>query len=146
MPEEGLDLDSGEQVLRRWKVEPVSAEGGVGRFGWLVLTPRRVLFHPMRGLLGSGRARGAPLFARSLEDIRSVSTHREYLRIGYGDRIEMPGLSIDGARFRLVRGASAEEVRASIERAQQDLRSSVRGTPAEKADERATSGSAPGPP
>ncbi len=111
------DLDPGEFLLGVWPAETARADGTGDRVGWLVLTDRRVLFYRRKGLLGRGAPERPPLFAQRLETIGGVTVRRYVLRVGYGDRIEIPGVAIDEQGFRLNRESSAENVRAEIERA-----------------------------
>lgn len=102
------DLEHGEQLLGVWAGEPVRPDGSVERPGWLVLTDRRVLFYRKSGLWGGGRLETPPKFGRRLEEIRSVEPQRFWMKIGYGDRVEMPGISVDELRTRLNRNASSQ--------------------------------------
>ncbi len=112
-----VDLEPGERTLRHWPAETARADGSSDRAGWLILTNHRVLFFRRSGLFAGGRAERPPAIFRRLEEIRAVAARRFWMSIGYGDRVEVPGLAIDAQTFRLNRESSAEEVRAAVEAA-----------------------------
>lgn len=97
-----IDLGRGERVLGHWRVEPAEEDRTTDRGGWLVLTNRRCLFFRKAGLLG-GRLEKPPQLTWFIESVQSVVAQRFWMRIGYGDRMEMPGVGIDGYGFRLPR-------------------------------------------
>ncbi len=124
-PVEQVDLEGGERVLRLWPVETTRPDGSADRAAWLVLTNHRASCFRRAGLFGPGRLEKPPLFERRLEQVRSVTVERFWMKIGYGDRLEVPGLAIDGHGFRLNRETSSAEVRTEVERARQARRSEL---------------------
>jgi hypothetical protein len=80
----------------------------------LVLTNRRCLFLRRAGLLGGRRFEKDPVFSRALEDLPAARPHRFYLRIGYGDRMEIPGLDLAGHEFQLDRETPSRNVLRQI--------------------------------
>ncbi len=106
-------LEPGESVLGSWTAE--AAEEGAARehLGCLGLTARRCLVYRRAGVLGGRRLEPTPTFSQPLGSLETVVPSRFWMRIGYGDRVELPGIAIGARRFRLVRGTdSAEVVRA----------------------------------
>ncbi len=63
-----------------------------------------------------------PRFARRLEELSTVEVHRYWMSIGYGDRVEIPGVVVDGQGFRLQRESSSSGVRSAIESARRSRR------------------------
>lgn len=120
-----VDLEPGERVLGAWRGEPVRTDGSVDRGGWLVLTDRRLLFYRRSGLWGPGRLERPPVFARRLEEVRSVTPQRLWMRIGYGDRVEMPGIGIDTEIVRLGRDAPLETLVGEIDGARTARRAAL---------------------
>lgn len=120
-----VDLEPGERVLGAWRGEPVRTDGRVDRGGWLVLTDRRLLFYRRSGLWGPGRLDRPPVFARRLEEVRSVTPHRLWMRIGYGDRVEMLGIGIDTETVRLGRDAPLEILVDKIDSARRARRAAL---------------------
>lgn len=112
-----VELEPGEVILGRWRAEPVWPGGRMGRGGWLVLTNKTLRFYLGAGLFRSGQPSGAPLRVWRLQDIRHVISENQSLTIGYGDRIPLPGVVVDGERFRLGREISAPQVVEFIDRA-----------------------------
>jgi len=74
------------------------------------------------GLLRGSRVERPAAFAWRLEDVRSVSAERFWMKIGYGDRLEMPGLAIDGQGFRLNREVPSRDVVEEILKARRSRR------------------------
>ncbi len=107
-----------EAVLRRWVAELVGPGESVVS-GELVLTDRQCAFVPARGFLRRPRGRSDATVRWRLEEVRTFSSRRFFLRIGYGDRIELGGVEINGTEFRLGRVTRPEEVLEAI----QDARS-----------------------
>jgi hypothetical protein len=124
-----VPLESGERVLRIWAVEPTLPDGSAGRSGWLVLTTRRVLFHRKAGWFGSARTESPGQFERRLEEVRSISEEHYWMKIGYGDRLAIPGLSIDGQGFRLNRELPALGVLTELEGARRARKSELDAHP-----------------
>jgi hypothetical protein len=124
-PAEQVELERQERVLRLWPVEPVRPDGSTDRSGWLVLTNRRLLFHRRAGLLSGGRLERPPLSVWRLEAIRSIRLEQYWMNVGYGDRVEIPGISVDGQGFRLNRETPSSGVREEIERARAARRAEV---------------------
>jgi hypothetical protein len=120
-----VDLEAGEEVLKQWTVEPVRADLSTDRAGRMVLTNHRCLFFPKAGFLGGNRGTRPATFAWRLEEIRSVSPERYWMRIGYGDRLEIPGISIDGQGFRLNRETPSRGVTDDILAARQSRRTEL---------------------
>lgn len=114
VPPDPADLEGGERVLRAWRSEPVRPDGTVDRPGWLVLTDRRLLFYRRSGLLSSGRLEPPPVFSCRLEEVRSAEPQTFWMKIGYGDRVAMPGVSVDGLKVRLNRDDSSQALVAAI--------------------------------
>lgn len=108
-----VDLVRGERYLASWPVEPAEGDRTTDRAGWLVLTSQRCRFFHKAGLLG-GRLEKPPRLAWNLEALRSVVPQRFWMKIGYGDRLEMPGLGIDGYGFRLNRDTPSGPVVQAI--------------------------------
>jgi hypothetical protein len=121
-PSDAVDPEGGEEVLKQWPVEPVRADLSTDRAGWLVLTNHRCLFFRKVGLLGGSRVERPAAFTWRLEEVRSVSPQRFWMKIGYGDRLEMPGLAIDGQGFRLNRETPSRGAVNEILKARQSRR------------------------
>jgi hypothetical protein len=121
-PSDAVDLEGGEKVLKEWTVEPVRTDLSTDRAGWLILTSHRCLFFRKAGILGGGRVEKPAAFAWRLEQVRSVSPQRFWMKIGYGDRLEMPGLSINGQGFRLNRETSSHAAVGDVLKARQSRR------------------------
>lgn len=121
-PSDAVELEAGEGILKRWTVQPVRADLSTDRSGWFVLTNHRCLFFPKAGLLGGSRAGKPAVFSWRLEEIRSVSPQRYWMKIGYGDRLEIPGFAVDGQGFRLHRETPSRGVLADILNARQSRR------------------------
>jgi len=124
-PSVRVPVEPDERVLRAWPVEPALPDGSADRGGWLVLTTHRVLFYRKPGLFGSGRGPAPALFVRRLEEIGTLTSGRYWMKIGYGDRTEIPGVTIDGQGFRLNRETPSQSVLAAIETARQSRRSAL---------------------
>ena len=112
-------LEPGESVLGTWTAQAAEEEGAPERTGSLVLTDRRCLFYRRAGVLGGRRLEPTPTFSQSLGSIETVAPHRFWLRIGYGDRVELPGIAIGAHRFRLVRGVDSAEVARAVRSARE---------------------------
>jgi len=124
-PSGTVDLEPGEKLLRHWVVEPVRADGSTDRSGWLILTNHRCLFFRMAGVLGGRRVERPAGIVWRLEEGRSVSAQRFWMKIGYGDRVEMPGLALDGQGFRLNRETSSRAVVEEILKARETRRAEM---------------------
>ena len=122
LPPDAVDPERGEKVLTHWTAEPVRADRSTERAGWLILTSHRCLFLRKAGLLRGSRVERPAAFAWRLEDVRSVSAERFWMKIGYGDRLEMPGLAIDGQGFRLNREVPSRDVVEEILKARRSRR------------------------
>ncbi|MGD0589066.1 MAG: hypothetical protein ABSA63_09810 [Thermoplasmata archaeon] len=107
------ELSPGERILRAWPARTPTAAPGHPTSGDLFLTNRRILFMAKGGLFGRSHP---PTSARSmsLEGIGGAAPHRTELRIGYGDRMVLEGIELDGAVFELGREASSRTVLAEI--------------------------------
>jgi hypothetical protein len=103
-------LGPGERVISSWSAQAVEGGNVSLRRGLLVLTNRRCLFLRRAGLLGGRRFEKDPVFAAALERLRTASPHRFYLRIGYGDRMEIPGINLTGHEFQLDRETPSRSV------------------------------------
>jgi hypothetical protein len=121
----GLDLEGGERVVREWTVEPVRPDLSTDRAGRFILTSRRCLFFPKPGFLQANRGAPSPTFAWRLEDTHAITAQRYSMMIGYGDRLEIPGFSIDGQGFRLNRETPSQPVLAEILKARDDRRKAL---------------------
>ncbi len=124
-PGDDFELERGERGVAAWPVEPAVGPDGSDRPGQLVLTTRRLSFFRRRGLLGGGRLEKPPQVSWRLEKIREVTGRRYELKIGYGDRIEIPGLAVDGRGFRLNRETPSAPVVETIETARRARRSEL---------------------
>lgn len=124
-PSDQVDLEPEERLLQLWPGEPARPDGNVDRPGWLVLTDRRLLFFRRVGRWGSGRLERPPLFARRLEEIRSLERRTLWMKIGYGDRVGMEGIAIDGWAVRLGREAPSSEMTEHIHRARRARRAAL---------------------
>ncbi len=105
---------SPEATLAEWPAERVLPGATKGTVGVLRLTRDRCYFVPRRSRFGVRRATPEDEFSRSLRDVRSVESRSFSMSIGYGDRVEIPGVAIDGTEFRLGRELSATSVVAAI--------------------------------
>lgn len=114
-PLEPIDPEPGEQPVKSWVVEPMRPDGTPGRAGWLVLSSYRIRFFRRAGLLGGGRPERPATFTARLESVRTTPT-RYWMKVGYGDRVEMGGVVLDGQGFRLNREVSAQAVCEEIGR------------------------------
>lgn len=117
-------LGPGERLLGRWPAEPAVDDRNVGRSGWLVVTDRRWLFFESAGFFG-GRVESVPRLDQPIERVAQAVAHRFWMPIGYGDRMELPGLVIDGHGFRLPRETAVAPVIETIERAREARRSAL---------------------
>jgi hypothetical protein len=122
---DAVNWEGGERVLKQWTVEPVRADLSVDRAGRMILTSRRCLFVPKAGFFGGDRAARSASFAWRLEEIRAVSPQKYWMRIGYGDRLEIPGFSINGQGFRLNRETPSRGVVGEILKARQSRRTEL---------------------
>ena len=129
VPTGEVELEDGERIVRAWPVDTARPDGTDGRPGWLVLTDRRLLFYRRAGRWGSGRLEKPPEFFRRLEEIRSTEPRRFWMKIGYGDRVEIPGVAIDELSVRLNRETPSLGVLGEIARACRDRRSVLGLTP-----------------
>ncbi len=82
-----------------------------------MLTSRRVAFFRRAGRFGGGRVEKPPRFLWALEQVRAIEARRYEMKIGYGDRLAIPGLAIDGQGFRLHREMPSAEVLGPLEEA-----------------------------
>jgi len=85
-----------------------------GVAGWLVLTNQRCLFFRRVGLFGRGRVETPPRFSLRLNELHSVSPRESTMSIGYGDRVSVPGIELNGQRFRLGREIRSAQVVVKI--------------------------------
>jgi hypothetical protein len=112
-----VELERGEVFLSSWAAESVTRQHPKGEPGWLVLTSQRCLFFRQAGFFGGRRLDQPAAFSVRMEQIRSLSPRQFSMEIGYGDRVAVPGLELNGNEFRLNRDASSESVVGEIERA-----------------------------
>ncbi len=105
-----VELEPGERLLRGWPAESVGKGGAKGSMGWLVVTDRRILFYRQAGVFRGSQVVKPPLLSVRVERIRSVSPRQFSMEIGYGDKVAIPGLEIDGQDFRLNRETPSAEV------------------------------------
>jgi len=122
-----VELERGERFLGSWPAEPAEGDRTTDRAGWLVLTSRHFRFFHKAGFLG-GRLEKPPRLSWNVEELRSVVAQRFWMKIGYGDRLEMPGLGIDGYGFRLNRETPSEPVVRAVREAR-DARRTELGYP-----------------
>ncbi len=123
-PSDGESLEPGERALGSWPAEPVRTDGGTDRVGRLVLTSHRVLFFGSAGLFGRRSGVRPPMFTFPLERL-SVQLAQYWMTVGYGDRVEMPGLVLDGHGFRLARETPAGPVKDALVRAREARRAEL---------------------
>jgi len=121
-PSDMVDPEGGEKVLKQWTVEPVRPDLSTDRAGRLILTSHRCLFFRKAGRVGGSRLERSPAFAWRLEEVRSVGPQRFWMKIGYGDRLEIPGLAIEGQGFRLNRETPSAGVVEEILKARRSRR------------------------
>ncbi|MGD0250213.1 MAG: hypothetical protein ABSB97_04925 [Thermoplasmata archaeon] len=121
-----LELDRNEHWLRSWLVEPALPDGSPDHLGWLVLTSRRAMFFRKSGLFGPGRLEKPARFSWRLEEIRFIVFRRYEMRVGYGDRLEIPGFAINDQGFRLNRETPSRGVVDELEQARRSRRSELR--------------------
>jgi hypothetical protein len=97
------ELPPGERQLRSWVARCSGGSAGRPISGELVLTNRRLLFVAKAGRFArsspSANDRSVPL-----EGVGSAAPHRTEMRIGYGDRMILEGIQVDGVRYELGRG------------------------------------------
>lgn len=124
-PTDQVELETGERIVRAWPVDATRPDGADERPGWLILTDRRLFFFRRVGRWGPGRLERPPEFARRLEEIRSTEPRRFWMKIGYGDRVEIPGLAIDELSLRLNRETRSREVFGEILGARQARRTAL---------------------
>jgi hypothetical protein len=110
-------LNPGEQVVHAWPAQAVLAGEASLRRGRLVLTNHRCLFFRRAGVFNGHRLERAPVFATQLEDLASAHPRRFFLRIGYGDRMEVGGVEVSGREFQLDRDTDPLEILAEIAKA-----------------------------
>jgi hypothetical protein len=113
-PRAEIELAPEEHLLFSWPAELVHDRTAKGGMGQLILTDQRCLFYRRAGLWGGRRLEPNPTFSVALGSIRSITIRMFSMTIGYGDRLPIPGVEIDGTVFRLNRENSAEHVLASI--------------------------------
>lgn len=118
------DLSPGERQLGSWPARSPSGDHGSPATGDLVLTNRRLLFLPKRGLFGRS---GPPEAGRSLplEGIGGAAPRRSEMRIGYGDRMILEGIEVDGTAYELGREASSRGVLEAIAAARESRRNEL---------------------
>ena len=115
-------LEPGESVLGTWTAQAAEDDASRERSGCLVLTDRRCLFYPRAGILGGRRLEPTPTFSEPLGPLETVAPNRFWMRIGYGDRVELPGIAVGARRFRLVRGVDPAEVVRAVRSARERAR------------------------
>ncbi|MGA8303738.1 MAG: hypothetical protein WA691_04120 [Thermoplasmata archaeon] len=113
-PPDPVELETGEHTLGGWPVEMLGRRGARGVRGLLVLTTRRCLFFRQAGLFSGGKLVKPALFTARLDRIRTFSTREFSIPIGYGDRLEIPGIELDGREFKLNRETPSGPVLAEI--------------------------------
>ena len=124
-PESQVELEGGEQWLRAWPVEPALPNGSSERPGWFILTSRRAVFFRRVGLFGGGRLEKPPAHAWRLEQVRSLEPRRFEMKVGYGDKVAIPGFAVEGQGFRLNRETPSGGVLEAIDRARRARRSEL---------------------
>jgi hypothetical protein len=113
-PSVPLELGPEERVLNRWAVELVGSEGRSSQSGWLVLTTHRCLFVRKTGFFGRGKRDPTPRFSTALDSIQTLTERSSSMSIGYGDRVSVPGIEVNGQEFRLGRETNPPSVVAAI--------------------------------
>ncbi|MGP8075389.1 MAG: hypothetical protein ACLP8Y_01420 [Thermoplasmata archaeon] len=118
------ELSPGERILRSWPVRTPGAADGRAASGDLFLTNRRLLFIAKAGLLGRSHP---PTSDRSisLEGVGGAAPRRTEMRIGYGDRMILEGVDVDGAVYELGREASSRTMLAEISTARRARRAEL---------------------
>ena len=116
-PLDQAELARGERSLEHWVAQMIDERSKKSVVGWLLLTTERCLFFRRVGLFGGGRAEKPPAFAIRLGQIRSVSSRDSSMEIGYGDRVSIPGIELDGREFRFQRETDSALVVSMINEA-----------------------------
>ncbi|MGA8710857.1 MAG: hypothetical protein WB786_06480 [Thermoplasmata archaeon] len=118
------ELSPGERLLRAWPARTPAATPGHPTSGNLFLTNRRLFFVAKAGLFGRSHP---PTSDRpmSLEGIGGAAPHRTEMRIGYGDRMTLEGIEVDGAIYELGRAASSRTMLAEIASARRARRTEL---------------------
>lgn len=80
----------------------------------MVLTSRRCVFLRRPRRFGLRRSESLREFDRALETLAHVAAERSWIRIGYGDRFEVPALRIEDRGFRFARGSAVEPIVEAI--------------------------------
>ncbi len=124
-----LALPVGETLLALWPARWVRDEGGTELSGYLVVTSWGCRFHAKAGLLSRRRVSERPDAAWPFESLGSVAADRFWLRIGYGDRVEIPVVRVGRERFRLDREESSARVVLAIESARRGRGRAAGGRP-----------------
>jgi len=106
-------LGPGERIVASWSAELVPTDGSTARPGQLLVTTSHCRFFARAGPFGS-RWETRPAFSVPLGAIRAVEGRSFAMSIGYGDRVAIPGVAIDGVAFRLARGDTPSQVGAAI--------------------------------
>jgi hypothetical protein len=109
-PREIPGLGPGERVVGSWPAQLVQSGEKVSGRGWLILTNQRCLFFRRAGLFGGQRLEMAPTFTSRLEDLSTGRPRRFFLRIGYGDKMEIGGIEIGSHEFQLDRESAPMRV------------------------------------
>ncbi len=121
-------LAAGERVVHSWPAQILRGDKPSSRQGLLVLTDRRCLFLHRVGFLTGRKFEMDSALAWSLSEIQTAFPKRFSMSIGYGDRMEMNGLEIQGRNFHLDRETSAQSILSEIAKARRNRLTEL-GTP-----------------
>lgn len=109
----GPDDSSTERTLRSWPARRVASGGARSVSGELVLTDRRLRFVPRSGLFGRSGS-GGDGASTPLEEIGRGVPHRTEMRIGYGDRMILEGITIGEETYEFGREPTSQSALTEI--------------------------------
>ncbi|MGA7923581.1 MAG: hypothetical protein WCA77_06355 [Thermoplasmata archaeon] len=121
-------MANGEHVVHSWPAQILRGDKPSSRQGLLVLTDRRCLFLHRVGFLTGRKFEMDSSLAWPLSEIQTAFPKRFTLSIGYGDRMDINGLEIQGRNFHLDREMSARAILLEIAKARRSRLSEL-GTP-----------------
>jgi hypothetical protein len=114
---EELPLGPDERIVKSWPGQATKPGESTWRRGRLILTDRRCLIFLREGLFNRERLANKPIFVVSLERLDSLGPRQFFLRIGYGDKMEIGGIELNGQEFQLGRESAPLEVVSDIAKA-----------------------------